>query len=133
MSRIVARVLGREAALDRYSRCDSLFFDFGTGFGHDLRRQRRKESSQPVSAPRYFHHLPKENDIMTRARITGTGNFLPEKILSNKDLESMADTTDEWIVKRTGIRERRVAEPGETTSDLAARALQVAIDNAGMN
>ncbi|MDP7639745.1 MAG: beta-ketoacyl-ACP synthase III, partial [Candidatus Hydrogenedentes bacterium] len=70
---------------------------------------------------------------MTRARITGTGNFLPEKILSNKDLESMADTTDEWIVKRTGIRERRVAEPGETTSDLAARALQVAIDNAGMN
>lgn len=69
---------------------------------------------------------------MMRARITGTGNFLPEKILSNKDLESMADTTDEWIVQRTGIRERRVAEPGETTSDLAARALQVAMDNAGV-
>ena len=56
---------------------------------------------------------------MIRARIVGTGSYLPEKILSNHDLEKMVDTTDEWIRTRTGISERRIAEKGTNTSDLA--------------
>ncbi len=57
-----------------------------------------------------------------KASITGTGAFLPPKRLTNHDLERMVDTTDEWIIKRTGIRERRIVENGVATSDLAAQA-----------
>ncbi|MGZ5584736.1 MAG: 3-oxoacyl-ACP synthase, partial [Usitatibacter sp.] len=46
---------------------------------------------------------------MTFSRITGTGGYLPEKLLTNKDLETLVDTSDEWIVSRTGIRERHIA------------------------
>lgn len=64
------------------------------------------------------------------AHITGWGMAVPEKILTNKDLEKIVDTTDEWIVSRTGIRERRIASANETTaslaSDAALRALEVA-------
>jgi 3-oxoacyl-[acyl-carrier-protein] synthase-3 len=67
---------------------------------------------------------------MVRAKITGTGSALPEKVLTNFDLERMLDTTDEWIVARTGIRERRIAREGEYTSTFATaaalRALQAA-------
>jgi 3-oxoacyl-[acyl-carrier-protein] synthase III len=62
-----------------------------------------------------------------RARIIGTGSYLPEKILTNFDLEKTLDTTDEWIVTRTGIRERRVAAEGEFTSDLAVKAARQAL------
>ncbi|MBD1371408.1 ketoacyl-ACP synthase III [Hazenella sp. IB182357] len=62
--------------------------------------------------------------------ILGTGSYLPEKILTNQDLEKMVDTSDEWIVSRTGIRERRVASPNESSSDLALRAAQNALDHA---
>ncbi len=65
------------------------------------------------------------------SRITGTGSFLPEKILTNHDLEKMVDTTDEWIVERTGIKERHIAEEGQTTCDLAEVAAKNAIDAAG--
>ena len=58
---------------------------------------------------------------MMYSRITGTGSYLPEKILTNKDLEKMVDTTDEWIFERTGIRERHVVET-ESASDLAEHA-----------
>ena len=57
---------------------------------------------------------------MLRSRITGTGSALPEKILSNHDLERMVDTSDEWITSRTGIKERRIAVEGQFTSTFAA-------------
>jgi 3-oxoacyl-[acyl-carrier-protein] synthase-3 len=69
---------------------------------------------------------------MTRARITGVGAFLPKRILTNADLEKMVDTNDEWIVKRTGIRERRIVDENEATSDLAVRAAQQALERANL-
>jgi 3-oxoacyl-[acyl-carrier-protein] synthase-3 len=51
-----------------------------------------------------------------RARIAGTGSYAPERVLTNADLERMVDTSDDWIVERTGIRERRLAAPGEAPS-----------------
>jgi 3-oxoacyl-[acyl-carrier-protein] synthase-3 len=69
---------------------------------------------------------------MTYSRIAGTGSYLPEKILTNADLERMVETTDEWIVARTGIRERHIATDGEFTSDLAHQAALRAIEAAGI-
>lgn len=69
---------------------------------------------------------------MVRARIVGTGHYLPEKILTNKDIEKLCDTTDEWIVQRTGIRQRHTIAPGQGTSDMAAPATLRAIEAAGM-
>lgn len=66
------------------------------------------------------------------AQIVGVGSYLPEKVLTNADLETMVDTTDEWIVTRTGIRERRIAAEGEATSDLAAIACEKAMATAGV-
>jgi len=68
---------------------------------------------------------------MTRARIAGTGHYLPEKIVTNLDLEKIVDTTDEWIRQRTGIGQRHVAAEGEATSDLAVEAARRAMDAAG--
>ena len=68
---------------------------------------------------------------MTFARMTGTGGYLPAKTLTNRDLERLVDTTDEWIVARTGIRERHVAAEDEFTSDLAAHASRQALAAAG--
>jgi len=65
------------------------------------------------------------------SRIAGTGSYLPEKILTNSDLEKMMDTTDEWIRERTGIERRHIAAEGETTVDLAERAVRAALDAAG--
>ena len=59
-----------------------------------------------------------------RARITATGSYLPEKVLTNFDLEKMMDTSDEWIRTRTGIRERHIAAENEATSDMVAKAIQ---------
>jgi 3-oxoacyl-[acyl-carrier-protein] synthase III len=64
--------------------------------------------------------------------IIGTGSYLPEKVLTNKDLENMVDTTDEWIVSRTGIRERRIAAEDQASSDLALEASRKAIQAAGL-
>ena len=69
---------------------------------------------------------------MTNSRIAGTGSYLPERILTNADLERMVDTTDEWVVARTGIRERHIAAENEYTSDLAAKASLRAIEAAGI-
>jgi 3-oxoacyl-[acyl-carrier-protein] synthase III len=66
------------------------------------------------------------------ARIAGTGSFLPEKILTNADLEALVDTSDEWIRTRTGIRQRHVAADGETTTDLAEHAAKRALAAAGV-
>lgn len=69
---------------------------------------------------------------MYKARIKGLGSYLPQKVLSNHDLEKMVDTTDEWIVSRTGIKERRIAADGEASSDMGAQAASNAIKNAGL-
>ena len=69
---------------------------------------------------------------MRRACIVGTGGYLPETILSNADLAARVDTTDEWIVERTGIRERHIAAEGEWTSDLATEAARRALAMAGL-
>ncbi len=64
--------------------------------------------------------------------ITGTGYYVPEKVLTNADLEKMVDTSDEWILARTGIRERRIIAPGETASSMAANASRKALESAGL-
>jgi len=69
---------------------------------------------------------------MTRARIVGMGAYAPKRILTNHDLAKMVETSDEWIVQRTGIRERHVADETEATSDLALKAAQQALDRAGV-
>ena len=69
---------------------------------------------------------------MIYSRVIGTGGFLPEKVLTNADLEKIVDTTDEWIVSRTGIRQRHIAGEDETTSQLAERAARDAIAKAGI-
>lgn len=71
-------------------------------------------------------------DQKTYSRIIGTGGYLPERILSNADLERMVDTSDEWILTRTGIRERRIAADYESTCDLAERAAREALARAGV-
>src|SRR5437588_5365562 len=67
-----------------------------------------------------------------RSQVAGCGAYLPERIITNRELACRLDTSDEWIRQRTGIGERRVAAPGELTSDLAFRAAQRALANAGM-
>lgn len=69
---------------------------------------------------------------MTRAQIIGVGAYAPKRVLTNADLERMIDTNDEWIVQRSGIRERHIAEEGESTSDLALPAAQQALDRANL-
>ncbi len=65
---------------------------------------------------------------MTRSKVLGTGSFAPEKVLTNQDLEKMVDTSDEWITERTGIKERRIADDGTATSDLAVEAARRALE-----
>ncbi|MFQ5507833.1 MAG: beta-ketoacyl-ACP synthase III [Leptospirillia bacterium] len=69
---------------------------------------------------------------MTACVIRGTGSYVPEKVLTNRDLEKMVETSDEWITTRTGIRERRIAADDQATSDLAIKAAGNALDAAGM-
>ncbi len=69
---------------------------------------------------------------MKRAKIVGVGAYAPKRILTNAELEKMVDTTDAWIVQRTGIRERRIVDESEATSDLALRAAQQALERAGV-
>jgi 3-oxoacyl-[acyl-carrier-protein] synthase III len=72
---------------------------------------------------------------MTRiySRIMGTGSYLPARILTNAELEKRIETTSEWIVERTGIRERHIAAEGELTSDLAQKAAESALDAAAID
>ena len=69
---------------------------------------------------------------MIYSRIAGTGRFLPERILTNADLEKMVDTTDEWIRTRTGVERRHVAAEDQTTSDLCVGAAGIAMETAGV-
>ena len=70
---------------------------------------------------------------MTYSRIAGTGSYLPEKVVTNHDLEQMMDTSDEWIQERTGIKRRHLAADGETTSDLALAAARSALEMADIS
>ena len=67
-----------------------------------------------------------------QAVIKGVGGYLPQKILTNKDLEAMVETSDEWIFQRSGIRQRHIADENETTSDMALKAAEDALKHAGM-
>ena len=67
------------------------------------------------------------------SRIAGTGSGLPEKILTNQDLEKFVETSDEWIVTRTGIRTRRIVEGDQAASDLAVPAAEAALREAGIS
>lgn len=70
---------------------------------------------------------------MIYAKISGTGGYLPERVLTNSELATMVDTSDEWITARTGIKERHIAAVNETTCDLAEHAVRAAIDAAGVS
>jgi len=70
---------------------------------------------------------------MTYAAFRSIGAYAPEKILTNEELSKMVDTSDEWITKRTGIKERRIASESEFTSDLGTKAAQKAIERSGVN
>jgi len=70
---------------------------------------------------------------MIYSKIIGTGSYLPEKILNNRDLEKMFETTDEWITTRTGIKERHIVSAHQYTSDLAVEAAKKAIEASGIN
>ncbi len=72
-------------------------------------------------------HTPKRS-----VSIVGTGSYVPERVVTNADLEKLVETSDEWIVTRTGIRERRIAAADEYTSDMGAKAAQAAMDQAGI-
>ncbi len=65
-------------------------------------------------------------------RVAGTGSYLPERVMTNRELEEIVDTSDEWITSRTGIRERRIAKEGEFTSHMACEAARRALDQAGI-
>jgi 3-oxoacyl-[acyl-carrier-protein] synthase-3 len=87
--------------------------------------------SPPIS-PKFKNPRAKFNFQGRTCSITGVGSYVPQKVLSNADLERMVDTSDEWITTRTGIKERRLAADNEFTSDLAARAAQAAMRKAGV-
>src|SRR5690606_13190903 len=74
----------------------------------------------------------RESAARMYSRIIGTGQYLPERVLTNFDLEKMVETSDEWIRTRTGIERRHIAADGEATSDLAAHAARAAIADAGL-
>ena len=69
---------------------------------------------------------------LRHSRIAGTGSYLPEKVLTNADLEKMVETSDDWIQERTGIRQRHIAAEGQTTVDLGERAARRALEAAGV-
>ena len=70
---------------------------------------------------------------MTKTKIVSSGSYLPEKVLTNYDLEKMVETSDQWITERTGIKERRIANENQTASDLAYEASKVALGRADLN
>ena len=89
-------------------------------------------SSQHEPATKFKNPRAKYNFQGRTCSITGVGSYVPEKILTNADLEKMVETSDEWITTRTGIKERRIAAKDEFTSDLAAKAAQRAMKMAGV-
>jgi 3-oxoacyl-[acyl-carrier-protein] synthase-3 len=75
---------------------------------------------------------PRSKQLLRPVHIVGTGSYVPDRVLTNADLEKMVDTTDEWIVTRTGIKERRIAPDWMCTSDMGAEAARRAMEQAGV-
>ena len=86
----------------------------------------------PENPSSYPRTLAEEKSGMMYSRVIGTGSYLPEKILTNQDLEHMVDTSDEWIRTRTGIAQRHIAADNEMASDLALNASREAMEAAGV-
>lgn len=84
------------------------------------------------NGPSVQHALGKPAETPYQTRISGTGRYLPEKLLTNADLEKMVDTNDTWIVERTGIRHRHIAAEGEFTSDIGLKASLKALEAANL-
>jgi 3-oxoacyl-[acyl-carrier-protein] synthase-3 len=98
-------------------------------------------SSLPETPPRfavvhrYTHRYPphcRMEPLVNHVRIAGLGHYLPQRVMTNKELEGMVDTSDQWIQDRTGIRERHIAAPHETSSSLGLAAARMALDDAGI-
>ena len=87
---------------------------------------------KPSASPRFKNPRAKFDFRGRTCSIMAVGSYVPQRVLSNADLEKMVETSDEWIVTRTGIRERRIAAPDEFTSDLAAKAATLALQRAGI-
>ena len=68
---------------------------------------------------------------MRLTRIAGTGHYVPDRVVTNQELEALMDTSDEWIRERTGIRERRFAGPGQGSTEMGVRAARAAMEKAG--
>ena len=79
-----------------------------------------------------MNHPRTQHAPLRSASIAGLGSYVPARVMTNADLERMVETSDEWITTRTGIRERRIAGPSETTSDLALKAARRAMSDAGV-
>ena len=73
-----------------------------------------------------------ENDIVKKIGIKGTGSYIPKRVVPNSYFEKIMDTTDKWIVSRTGIESRRMIEPGQALTDLATPASERALEMAGL-
>lgn len=86
----------------------------------------------PSASPKFKNPRAKYNFQGRPCSITGVGSYVPTRVLTNAELEKMVDTTDEWIITRTGIKERRIAAKDEFTSDMAAKAALRAMKNAGV-
>ncbi len=82
--------------------------------------------------PTFRNPRARFNFLGRTCSITGVGSYVPERVLTNAELEKMVNTTDEWITSRTGIKERCIAAENEFTSDLATKAALKAIANAGI-
>ncbi len=88
----------------------------------------------PELPDKEFKNPRAKHDFVGRTcSIVSVGAYVPERVMTNADIEKMVDTTDEWIRTRTGIRERRIAAEGEHTSDLGAKAATIALERAGLN
>ena len=72
------------------------------------------------------------NRPLRRVKIASLGTYVPPRVLTNADLEQMVDTTDEWILKRTGVRERHIVDKGVASSDLGKEAASIALEQAGI-
>src|SRR5690606_10230865 len=100
---------------------------------HGALRAARQDRAN-AGAYRGFAAIRRWSGLVTvlRSVVLGCGSYLPSRTLTNADLARMVDTSDEWIVQRTGIRERRVAAAGELTSDMGLQAARAALDHAGV-
>lgn len=104
-----------------------------TASNHSEPKDASGSSSPRQSADQVKRHaIGKPVDTPYETRILGTGSYLPEKVLTNADLEKMVDTNDAWIVERTGIRQRHIAADGEYTSDVGLVAARRALEAAGL-